>query len=152
MLRMAAGVVLWFRSFLCNSLGPVQSERRSAAHRPCPVLLLAAFLPLCLLLPPDYLLLLFFAFRLLKKAHSLHVPLMAQHRASFCPECACFLLWLSATSFLRLGGPLSPLQGLSRVLGVGGGLGGCGHQAPPEEAPDGVSCHWRRWGPSRLWQ
>ena len=56
----------------------------------------------------------------------------------FCAERACFLPWLSGMSFVRVGGTLYPFLGLSRALGLGGGLGRCGHQAPSEKAPNGV--------------
>ena len=52
-----------------------------------------------------------------ESTESFHVPLLAQVRASFCPEHPCFLPWLSGTSFLRIGGTMSPYAGLSRHLG-----------------------------------
>ena len=55
------------------------------------------------------------------------------------------LPWLSGNSFLTVGGTLSPFADISRALGLRGGLGRCGHQAPHEKAPNGVSCHSRHW-------
>lgn len=69
----------------------------------------------------------------------------ARVTAPLCPERPCFLPWLSGTSFPTLGGTLSPLAGISRALGLGGGLGRRGPQAPHEEAPNGMSCCLRRW-------
>lgn len=40
---------------------------------------------------------------------------------------------------------MSRFPGLPRALWVGGGLGKCEHQGAPAKAPNGVSCHSRRW-------
>ena len=40
---------------------------------------------------------------------------------------------------------MSRSRGLPRALWVGAGLGRCEHQGAPEKAPNGVSCHSRRW-------
>ena len=75
------GVVV--RSFLFNSLGPVQSEKRSASHRASPALPHAASFLLCLLLPPDFLLLLLSALRFFKEAHILSMS-RCWHRSGLC--------------------------------------------------------------------
>ncbi|SBO33344.1 hypothetical protein ANAPC2_01328 [Anaplasma phagocytophilum] len=65
------GVLLWLvRFFSVHSFHPVHHAKRSASHRPSPAVLDTAFFLLCLLRPPDFLLLLA-ALHVFEKAHAL---------------------------------------------------------------------------------
>ena len=80
------GVVV--HSFLFNSLGPVQSEKRSASLRASSALPHAASFLLCLLLPPlllppDFFLLLLSALHFFKEEHILSMSL-CWHRSGLC--------------------------------------------------------------------
>lgn len=135
----------WGALVFFNSLGPVQSEKRSASPCPSPALPQAACFLLCLLLPPDFLLLLLSAVRSFQKAHT-HCLSRGGRGQGFVLSRRCMPPSLAQCSSLpSSSGYAVPFPGLSRALGVGDGPGRCRQQVPPYIAPTGVSCHWRHW-------